>query len=233
MQEHKRILYSNGKNRVPYRKAYLMDHNGNIHKYWRIIYYIWDGNKLAMIRQQKTGGINKYHTLAKRYEVANELIDEINQLLEEGYHLKRDIGKDEIDPDQVQRMKILDALDHYIADKKGEVEETTIKTYKSGIKYFKEFLAEQGAIEGIVYKKLPLKKIDANLLRSYVSWCKERMTNRSVNNNMRIIAQFLNYFTAMDNWLFRVNPLKFFKKLPEKTSKHAAYSKGSDTADPR
>ena len=80
MQEHKRILYSNGKIRVPYRKAYLMDNHGNVHSYWRIICYIWDGNKQALVRQQKYGGINKHRTLSKRYEVANELIDEINEL---------------------------------------------------------------------------------------------------------------------------------------------------------
>ena len=139
MQENKRILYSNGKNRVPYRKAYLIDHNGNVHKYWRIIYYIWDGNKQAMVRQQKTGGINKYHTLTRRYEEANELIDEINELLEEGYHLKRTIGKNEIDPDQVQRMMILDALDHYIENKKGEVEDTSLKPIKAGSNYSNNF----------------------------------------------------------------------------------------------
>ena len=98
---------------------------------------------------------------------------EINELLEEGYHLKRTIGKNEIDPDQVQRMMILDALDHYIADKKGEVEETTLKTYKSGIKHFKEFLADQGVIEGLIYKKVPLKKIDANLNLNPVTKNKE------------------------------------------------------------
>ncbi len=33
MQERQRILYANGKIRVPYRKAYLMDNHGNVYSH--------------------------------------------------------------------------------------------------------------------------------------------------------------------------------------------------------
>jgi hypothetical protein len=68
----------------PSMEPRLFDGGGDITKRWYIDYRIWDTDKGQFVRKQYTG-MNKYPTKTGRMKVAKQKLQEIRDLIAQGY----------------------------------------------------------------------------------------------------------------------------------------------------
>jgi len=71
----------------PFKKARLIDCDGDISARWYIEFYAWDVQKKKLTRK-RFYEVNNIASEQERRFYANRMIQQINTLLKEGYHFE-------------------------------------------------------------------------------------------------------------------------------------------------
>jgi len=127
----------------PFKKARLIDCEKNLSKRWYIEFYAWDVQQGKLVRK-RFYEINNYLGLKDRMVYANRIINQLNSLLEEGYHFDVNKVPEEATSEPTRRYTLEEAIEYALEIKKPSLRSTSYPSYKSTVKIFKQWTKEYG-----------------------------------------------------------------------------------------
>jgi hypothetical protein len=214
----------------------LFDAGGDLSKRWYIDYRIWDTDKRAFVRKQYTG-MNKYKSLRARRKISNEKLEEIRELISQGYTAGK--AKVSLKPYDIRRLSLREALDYFLNNKNGSdtngnafilnekhnpsgsISANTFKPYKNYRNQLLEWLESQG-LQGIGLMQLDVPT--ANAFFDFLSRKKE-LTKKSHNNYLGFFRSVYTFYAKREENVVIRNPfLNIDKKKVAKSRKHVAYT---------
>ena len=135
----------------PFKKARLNDCDGDITKRWYIVFYAFDVQQKKLVRK-RFYEVNDYTTEVQRRGYARRMIRELNQLLEDGYHLDVNKAPSVVEETNLETTTLADAIEHALEIKKPSIRPSSYPSYKSSVKIFTAW-ARENKIAGmdIVY----------------------------------------------------------------------------------
>jgi integrase len=195
-----------GKAIFPYELASLNDAKGDISKRWCISFYVYSAPVNKTIRKQVWLPA-KFKTKSARYAEAKRLINEINSLLVQGYHIGED--KPKLKPKTRSLLTWLEAFDWVYEHRKPNLRLRSIQSLELIRKELQEFLGERGS------SNLPLMIVDHQICDDFMQWMRKKrgFGNTTFNN-------YLNYFKTNFNYLIKqqrleINPAKNITPLKQ------------------
>ncbi|MCK5135203.1 MAG: hypothetical protein KAR19_05395 [Bacteroidales bacterium] len=120
----------------PFKKARLNDCSKDLSKRWYIEFYAWDAQQKKLLRK-RFYEINNFAGLKDRMIYANRIINQLNKLLDEGYHFDLNKVPEEVTGEPIRNLNLGEALDHALEIKKPSIRSTSYPSYKSTVKYSK------------------------------------------------------------------------------------------------
>jgi hypothetical protein len=112
----------------PFKKARLIDCGKNLSKRWYIEFYAWDVQQGKLVRK-RFYEINNYLGLKDRMVYANRIINQLNSLLEEGYHFDVNKVPEEATSEPSKRYTLAEAIDYALEIKKPSLRPTSYPSY--------------------------------------------------------------------------------------------------------
>lgn len=165
---------------------------------WRVEYSVINPGTGNMVRKRIK--INKIKSIKERRKYADRLIVELNKKLYKGWNpfLENEAAKSFI--------KIVDVLNTFMKAKERELKPNTIRSYKSTIKIFKEWLFENDLID--IYCSYFTDKMAMELMNHlYVD---NGINERTYNNYRRTFKVVFNWM--IDYRYLSRNPFDAIKK---------------------
>ena len=214
----------------------LKDYDGDLSKRWYILFKIWDTDKQDFVfRQYK--GLNKYKTLAARRKAARQKVEEIKQLIAQGYTAGK--AKASLKEYDIRRLSLRQAMDYFLnmknaasteGDKfslspawneKGSLSYGTFKGYRNTRNQVIEWL-ELNKLQGI--RLLEVDSSTANHLFEYLKNTKG-VANKTYNHHLAFLRAVYTFFGKREDGVNVRNPFgQVEKKKVPKSKKHAAFT---------
>ncbi len=203
----------------PFKKAHLNDCGGDITKRWYIVFYAFDVQQEKLVRKRYYQ-VNDFITATERQNYARRIIREINQLLEDGYHLDVNIAPSVAEPQGQRVFTLAKALTQALEIKKASVRPSSYPSYKSCVKIFTTWAQENkiATMDIVYFDRLRAVYFDDYLFveRSY-----NACTVNGHISYMKSLFQLL-----VEREVIGQNPFKSLAKHKESASrKNLAYSK--------
>jgi integrase len=209
----------------PYHPAMLTPDDYDITKPWYITFYAWDIGKEALVRKRvMKDELRAITDLERRKAFARQVMDQINEFLQDDYHLDSAPAPKILAMD-FRGYSLMDAITYAINYKReiAGIKKSSLKKYDSALTTVKDFLKHKGLPE-----RYPLAKVNAQFIEAYFEYLKiERKIGNKTHNDRRgfLHAMFAVLIKKSNNALFRgVNPVAAVSILQEVTKKHAAFS---------
>ncbi len=197
--------------KYPFKPARLNDCDGDLLKRWYIEFYVWDIQKDSLVRK-RTYDVNHYTTSQERKRYANRMICEINELLDEGYHI--DIDKPiENGEEERKSFTLAEAIQYALKVKRPSIRETSYASYKSTIKKFLVWAKDNriATMDVAYFDKLRAIYFDDYLL-VHCSY-----SARTVNGDISYLKSF--FQVLVDREIITNNPFHKIKKHKEASSR--------------
>ncbi len=197
------LSLSKSNNDLPYIEARMVDRNGDLSKGWLVEFYCFDASKGDIQRIQKRIP-SKYKTAQARTTWANNVIPQINELLQEGFHRKAaNINISDL-PDKHTNLET--AIEMALAIKKQQIRHTSGSNYQTACERFIEYLKEN---------KLPtqFEMVDSMLVGNFLEdyQAKYDVSNVTRNNIGIYLSSIFSILTKKGYYL--TNPFFEFQKL--------------------
>lgn len=205
--------------KYPYKKAKLVHHNRDLTKRWYVTCWAWNMELKTLQRKRYYGGINRYHTVYERLDAGRQLEAYVNQKLEQGYVIGKDIQ--DVSTDGYRLLTVSEAFEMVMNKKKEIIRPESYKQYYTTVPSLKKWLLVKGL------SKLKIHKLTTSLIHEYLDhlFASGQITsNKTYNNYLGTIRAILNYIIDRDSKLFTRNPAASIKMLPTSSQKHSAYS---------
>lgn len=216
--------------KYPYKPCHIADRGGDVHKRWYVNFYVWDIATQRLKRIQEYGQINDFKTYKDRYREAQRLKKKIDAILAEGY-----IINSALDPAQYlettrelkakEKMTIVQAFEHALKIKLGEVTPSTRKSYTNLVNVFTTYLTDRQM------KRAHISQLTPDLVNRFFDYLKsdyksprtkDRLTNTSLNNYRTYFRVLINVLRERER-LITNDPTTSVPKLKEKTTYHDIY----------
>ena len=201
--------------KLPFKAATLNDRGGDLSQRWYIQFWVWSDIERKTIRKwdyaiNKENGKDPADTLRIRRAYAKARIKSINDLLQDGYHIKQKTEEKSID------MSVRQAMEYAL--KISGLKGGSYNSYSSCMNIFLEWARVNGL------DKINLDKFKRKDAYQYVDW---RVSNgikgTTINNDVSYIKRF--WSILQNRELIQVNPFsKVEKQKEEKSSKNLAYT---------
>lgn len=185
------------KTSYPYRLAKLDDRDGDPTQRWRITFYAWDINSERLVRKQKWIS-EKFKTKAQKSKEANKLIQQINKLLVNGYHIGEGRPKD----NTPSFMTVEKAFQWVYDLKKASVRESSEAKYDLILGDLKAWLKQSG------YQALPIQNLSFETCEKFLNWFRmeRELGNSSYNTYLSYFKSYLNFLVKKEK--IQVNPAR-------------------------
>ncbi len=206
-------------NKYPFKKAKLIHHDRDLTKRWYVSCWAWNVELNKLVRKRYYGGINRYKTISERLEAGKQLKDYINEKLEAGYVVGKDLSV--VNSNDLRNQTIIHAFEYVVMKKKNTVAFGSYKQYCSTVSKLNKWL-KQKSMERLKIGKLDTAIIHDFLDNLFTSGSIE--SNKTYNNHRVILCILINYIIDRDNKIFNRNPAEAIKMLPTSSKKHAAFS---------
>ena len=202
----------------PFKKVKLNDCGGNLSGRWYIEFSAWDVQKSKLVRKRYYE-VNNITSEQDRRIYANRIIQQLNKLLKEGYHF--DVNKvPSLAESQETRIHTLsDAVSFALEIKKPSIRPASYPSYKSTVKLFQKWAAENRVYEMdvIYFDKLRAVYFDDYLLVE----C--NYAAKTVNGHISYLKSL--FQVLVEREIILNNPFKNLKKHKEGESrKNMAFS---------
>jgi site-specific recombinase XerD len=201
--------------KLPYKEATLNDRGGKLTSRWYIQFWVWSDIENKMIRRwdyaiNRENGKDEADTIRIRRAYAKARIRAINQLLEEGYHVKEKIEEKSID------MTVRQAMDYAL--KISGLKGGSYNSYSSTMNIFLEW-AKTNQLDTINLDRF--KRKDAY---QYIDWrisC--GIAGVTINNDVSYIRRLWSILKKRE--IIQVNPFSELEKQKEERSfRNLAYT---------
>jgi integrase len=198
----------------PFKKAKLNDCAGNLSGRWYIEFYAWDIQKSMLIRKRYYE-VNNIASQQDRRIYANRIIQQLNKLLKEGYHF--DVNKvpshSQSEDHEKRAYTTSEAATYALEIKKPSLRSTSYPSYKSTLKIFKKWVADNRLQELDVtyFDKLRAVYFDDYLLVEcgYAA--------KTINGHISYLKSL--FQVLVEHEVIRNNPFKNLKKHKEGESR--------------
>ncbi|GAB3938776.1 phage integrase SAM-like domain-containing protein [Larkinella terrae] len=141
----------------PYKLAILRDRKGDLSKEWYIEFYAYSENNADLIRKRVKIPLS-YQTDESRRKYAAKQIKEINKLLREGYHFKKEYtGTEDSDIERLKPLLLVESFYAVIEDSYGYLRKKSKGTYRTAINKAAEYFSKD--IELIQVTKADVLKL--------------------------------------------------------------------------
>jgi integrase len=203
----------------PFKKARLNDCDGDITKRWYIEFYAFDVQQKKLVRK-RFYEVNDYTTGTQRRGYARRMIRELNQLLEDGYHLDVNKAPSVVEETKLETTTLADAIKLALEIKKPSIRPSSYPSYKSSVKIFTVW-ACRNKIAGmdIVY----FDRLRAVYFNDYLL-IECRYNARTVNGHVAYMKSLFQLLVERE--FIGENPFKNIPKHKESTSRrNRAFSK--------
>ena len=135
----------------PFKKARLNDCGSDISKRWYIEFYVYDIQQKKLVRK-RFYEVNDHPTQNQRRTYAWRMIRELNQLLEDGYHLDVNKAPSVVEETKLETNTLTDAIEHSLEIKRPSIRPSSYPSYKSCVKIFTQWAVQSSIAEmDIVY----------------------------------------------------------------------------------
>jgi integrase len=196
----------------PFKKARLNDCGGNLSGRWYIEFSAWDAQKSILVRKRYYE-VNNISLEQDRRVYANRIIQQLNNLLKEGYHFDVNKVLSQSQDQEIRTYSIYDAAAYALEIKKPSLRSTSYPSYKSTVKIFQKWTSDNRLQEmGVVYfDKLRAVYFDDYLLVEcgYAA--------KTVNGHISYIKSL--FQVLVEHEVIRSNPFKNLKKHKEAESR--------------
>ena len=169
----------------------------------------WSQNPITgkLERFRETYGLNRIHDKKERLERAEELKDQINFRLPQGFPFKQETAKDRIDG-----QKLMDGIDFAYKLKCQTDSLASLRTYKSTHKLFTQWIERKG------YQSMLLFEFEFKHAREYMDyWILEKNVSNNTYNGKRVRIMSM-FQELVDREFIEVNPFSKIKRK-KKTKK--------------
>ncbi len=203
----------------PFKKARLNDCDGDITKRWYIVFYAFDVQQKKLVRK-RFYEVNDYATEDQRRGYARRMIRELNQLLEDGYHLDVNKAPSVTKPEEQEVYTLAEALNQALEIKKASVRPSSYPSYKSCVKIFTTWAQENkiATMDIVYFDRLRAVYFDDYL---FVECSYNACTVNGHISYMKSLFQLM-----VEREVIGQNPFKNMAKHKESTSrKNLAFSK--------
>jgi len=187
--------------RIAYLPAQLRKTTSKGRKIWLIEFYQTDPIDGQRKRHRHTLDMNRIHNKRQRTVFARTQIERINKLLPLGYPYSDDFETLE---DQIN---IIEALALALEDKQKNGRHQSIKSYKSQVKIFSEYLKEKDM------QDLPIDIFDQDMAITYVEhvFNKGNIGPVTYNNYITLLGSLFSFL--VDKKYLAINPFSGIKKM--------------------
>ncbi len=201
--------------RHPYELCKLYDCEGNIKKRWVIEYYVYNRDVKKKVRR-RISGINRIKTLKERREAAKELMQEINQLLIQGY--TEGGSQKGIFQADTQVYTLKEAFTHFLLIKDTAIKKNTAASYRSTQRIFCSWLDSKGLGE------LALGDFNVTIAYSFFDYLKteRKCANKTYNNYLINLNSIFNFYVSRE--IIAKNPLDNLSQLKTESGKHVPFT---------
>ncbi|MAQ76082.1 MAG: hypothetical protein CL613_07100 [Aquimarina sp.] len=178
-----------------------------------IMFYVWDVQKNDLVRQRRYIP-KEYKTEAEQKAYAKDMVNKINRLLADGYHIDRKKASAQIVEEQKTSDRIYsvrEAANNFIELKKAK------KLYKRGIEFYTNTLERfLRWLEGKGLDNIWIGDLDHNIIQGYFMYLltKRRNSAKTYNNTLGVLKTFYNVCLKQE-WVEGKNPFDKIDKLPE------------------
>ena len=178
-----------------------------------IMFYVWDVQKNDLVRQRRYIP-KEYKTEAEQKAYAKDMVNKINRLLADGYHIDRKKASAQIVEEQKTSDRIYsvrEAANNFIELKKAK------KLYKRGIEFYTNTLERfLKWLEGKGLDNIWIGDLDHNIIQGYFMYLltKRRNSAKTYNNTLGVLKTFYNVCLKQE-WVEGKNPFDKIDKLPE------------------
>lgn len=189
----------------PYKLATLSDARGDLSKRWRITFYVWDSRISNLVRKQVWISA-KFKTKAQRTAEANRLIQGINKLLVEGYHLTNEAPAKKQTSAKV--LTWVEAFNWVYAHREPSLRQRSRET----LALIRTELIKWCTLRGLEH--LPVHLVTQYHCDDFMQWIRaeRRVGNATYNNYLSFLKLNFNYLVDRDRIVkspaFRLKPLK-------------------------
>jgi len=204
-----------------FRKAKLIDCNGDLAKRWYIIFYAWDV-QLGRLRRKRLYDVNKLKTAAERKAYAKKVIQEINKKLSAGFHFDaqkiREANKKINESENIEYKNAIVALQEVLQINKKIYRVRTYDSFSSIINKFHDFLKSKK------WHTLTINRIEQEHAKSFVdSMLKKGHSGKTINGYVGYMKTLFN--ELLSRGYIEKNPFVGLKKQKEEIShQNLAYS---------
>jgi integrase len=183
-----------GKAIFPYELASLNDAKGDLSKRWCIKFYVYSAPANKTIRKQVWIPA-KFKTKSARYAHAKLLINQINSLLVQGYHIGE--SKPKLKPKTRSLLTWIEAFDWVYEHRKPNLRIRSVQSLELIKRELGQFLEERNSFN------LPLVMVDHQICDDFMQGLRQKrgFGNTTFNN-------YLNYFKTNFNYLVKQQRLE-------------------------
>ena len=122
----------------PFKRAKLNDCGGNLSGRWYIDFSAWDVQKSKLVRKRYYE-VNNIVAEQDRRIYANRIIQQLNNLLKEGYHFDINQVPSKAESEEIRTYTLKDALSYALEIKKPTLRSVSYLSYKSTVKLFQKW----------------------------------------------------------------------------------------------
>lgn len=182
--------------------------------HWYVEYHVYDPieNRLVKKRFYKIAG----ETDAERRKVGEELVEEVNQFLYDGFVLQASKGQENLPAFQLNT-STLQAFDKAVRIKLQPISERARHNYRYYYRILREWLKESG------HSRKPISRINQAIMLDYFLYLQEekKHANRTLNNHLEFIRETFSIMVRQE--LIHKNPLTGVKKWRTGSAKNIPF----------
>lgn len=204
--------------KYPYVSACLKDRKGDLKKRWYIEYKVWNA-KTSSLETKDLYAPSKLETAKARRAWAEENVQQINKLLESGYHLNpKPETKEQKEKMLESVFTVADAMEFVLKIKLAENRDTTFTKYKQIKNHFFAFATPE-----LLDK--PVKEFTANDAEAFYEYMLLNLdlAKQTLASNRVIFKGF--FSTLLEKKKITVNPCPQNKKVVVKSSKNKSFNR--------
>lgn len=207
-------IYKRVREKAEYKPAYLQrPADKSLKKKWNVCFWVFSEKQARLVRKRiSISG----KTVEAREKLAEEIITELNQRLEEGVVFEPILAP-------ISTIKrnytIAEAVEHFLALKRKTLKARSAETYTSNSRTFLEFLDIHRM------KKSSLKAFKSEHAHAFTDWIllDKQLSNKSHNKLKGFCSAIFNEFVRRK--VIKDNPFSEIHVLPVTQGKHRVFSK--------